>query len=118
MVSYIHVDRSLKTALTVRVLEENLAVDTTRSDKSGIQCVDLVGSHNNLDITAIIETVQLVQKLEHSTLDFTLTTRGGLVTLGTNSINLINEDDTGCMLGGGLEELSYESGAVTQVFLD
>ena len=104
--------------LTVGVLEENLAVNTTRSDKSGIQCFNLVSGHDDLDITTVVETIELVQKLKHGTLNFTLATRCGLVTLGTDSINLINEDDTGGVLGSDLEELSHESRTIAQVFLD
>lgn len=60
--------------LTVWVLEENLPVNTARTDKSGVKGLNLVSGHDNLDITAVIETVQLVEKLQHGTLDFTFTT--------------------------------------------
>ncbi|KAI7491326.1 26S protease regulatory subunit [Hortaea werneckii] len=42
------------------VLEKNLSVDTSRTNQSGIQRIDLVCCHDHLDISSIIETVQLV----------------------------------------------------------
>ena len=61
--------------LTVGVLEENLSVNTTRTDKGRVERLDLVGGHDDLDISTIIETVQLVKQLQHSSLNLTLTTR-------------------------------------------
>lgn len=62
-------------SLTVWILEENLTVNTTGSDQSWVQCFDLVGGHNDLHVTTIIESIQLVQKLQHGSLDFSLTAR-------------------------------------------
>ena len=58
--------------LTVRVLEENLSINTTRTDQSRVESVDLVGGHDDLDVTAVVETVQLVEQLQHSSLNFAL----------------------------------------------
>ena len=61
--------------LTVGVLKENLSVNTTRTDKGRVERLDLVGGHDDLDVSTIIETVQLVKQLQHSSLNLTLTTR-------------------------------------------
>ena len=61
--------------LTVGVLEENLSVNTTRTDKGRVERLDLVGGHDDLDVSTVIETVQLVKQLQHSSLNLTLTTR-------------------------------------------
>ena len=61
--------------LTVGVLEENLSVNTTRTDKGRVERLDLVGGHDDLDVSTIIETVQLVKQLQHSSLNLALTTR-------------------------------------------
>ena len=58
--------------LTVGVLEENLSVNTTRTDKGRVERLDLVGGHDDLDVTAVVETVKLVEELEHSALNFAL----------------------------------------------
>ena len=60
--------------LTVGVLEENLSVNTTRTDKGRVERLDLVGGHDDLDVSTIIETVQLVEQLQHSSLNLALTT--------------------------------------------
>jgi hypothetical protein len=61
--------------LTIGVLEENLSVNTTGTDKGRVERLDLVGGHDDLDVSTIIETVQLVKQLQHSSLNLTLTTR-------------------------------------------
>ena len=92
--------------LTIGVLEENLSVDTSGTNQRRIQGLDLVGGHDDLDVATIIETIQLVEKLQHGSLDFTFTSRRGLVTLGTDSINLVDKDDARGVLGSDLEDLS------------
>ena len=79
--------------LTVRVLEENLTVDTSRTDERRVKSVDLVCSHDHLDVSTVIESIQLVQKLQHGTLDFSFASRGRIITLGTNSIDFVDEDN-------------------------
>lgn len=95
--------RLLQIKLTVGVLEENLAVNTTRANKGGIKGVDLVGCHDDLDIATVVETVELVEQFEHSALNFTLATRCRLVTLGTDGVNLVNENDRGGVFSGDLQ---------------
>ena len=91
---------------TIRVLEQNLPVNTTRSDQGRIKGIDLVGGHDDLDVTTIIETVQLVEKLQHGSLDFSLTTRCRIVTLRTNGIDFVNKDNRGCVLASNLTMLA------------
>jgi len=59
-------------ALTVWVLEQDLSINSTRSDEGRIERLDLVSSHDDFDIAAVIETVELIEKLQHSTLDLAL----------------------------------------------
>jgi hypothetical protein len=40
-----------------------------------------------------IETVQLVEQLKHGSLNLFLSSRVGIVSLGTNGIDFINEND-------------------------
>lgn len=77
----------------VGVLEQDLSVDTSGSNQGGIQSLDLVGGHNDLDVASVVETVELVQKLQHGSLDFSLTARGGIVSLRTDGIDFVDEDD-------------------------
>ena len=105
----------LHTTLKIRQTKFNLPIDSTRSGESRIKGVRSIGSHEYLDVTPVVETIKLVDNLEHGTLDFRVT----LAESGTtNSINLIKEDDT-CFLGSGhREELSDHPGALTNVSLD
>ena len=92
--------------LTIRILKENLSIDTTRANEGRVQRLNLVGSHDDLDVTTVVETVQLVQEFQHSSLNFSLTSRGRFVTLGTNGIDFINEDNRGGILSSCLKQLS------------
>ncbi len=46
---------------TVWILEEDLPVDTAGSDEGGIERFDLVGSHDDFDVAAVVETIELVE---------------------------------------------------------
>src|SRR4051812_24584736 len=90
----------------IGVLEEDLTIDTTGTDEGGVESIDFVGSHDNLDISTIIETIQLIEEFQHSSLDFSLSTRCRLVTFRTNSIDFINEDNGWGILSGNLNRLA------------
>ena len=55
--------------------ELDLPVDTTWSDERRVKGLDLVGGHDDLDVPSGVETIELVEELQHSTLDFAFTTR-------------------------------------------
>ena len=55
--------------LLVRRRELDLAVDTAGANKCGIEGVDTIGGHDDLDVSAGIEAVELVEELEHRALD-------------------------------------------------
>ena len=57
--------------LNIRQRELDLAVDSPWSDEGRVKGLDLVGSHDDLDVPAGIETIQLVQELQHGTLNLT-----------------------------------------------
>ena len=60
-------------SILVRIRELNLPINSTGSEQCIIQNIDSVCRHNNLDILGGLETIQLVQKLEHRTLYFRVT---------------------------------------------
>jgi hypothetical protein len=105
-------------SLTVGVLKENLAVNTARADQGGIERLDLVRRHDDLDITTVIETVQLVEELQHGALNLALAAWRRLVSLGADGVDLVDEDDGGCILRRGLEQLSDKPWTVSKVLLD
>ena len=124
---------------TSGVRELNLSVNSAGTNEGRVKRLDFVGGHNNLDITTRVETVKLVEKLEHSTLDLALSSRVGVVPaithsyqphslqaipaehdspLGTDSVDLIDEDDTGRHLLGDPEQLAHKLGSISEVLLD
>ena len=92
----------LALGVLVRVLEQDLAVDTAGADERRVQGVDLVGGHDHLDVAAVVEAVELVEELEHGALDLALAAGGGLVALGADGVDFVDEDDGGGVLGGDL----------------
>jgi len=48
--------------LTIRILEQNLSIDSPRSNQGRVEGLDLVSCHNNLDVSTIIESIKLVQQ--------------------------------------------------------
>lgn len=49
-----------------------LPVDSAWSNESRVKGIDLVCSHDHLDFSVGIEAVKLIEKLEHSSLNFFL----------------------------------------------
>ena len=66
-----------------------------------------------LDVTSRIESVQLIQKLQHSTLNFTFTPGIRIVTLGTNGIDFVNENDRWRVFFGYSKKFSYQFRTIT-----
>ena len=60
--------------LHVREWELDLSVNTTWSNQSRVEGLDPVRGHDNFDVSPSIESVELVEELQHSPLDFTFTT--------------------------------------------
>jgi hypothetical protein len=73
--------------------EFNFSINTSRSDQGWIQALYFVGSHDDFNFSMSIETVQLVQQLKHGSLNLFLASRVGIVSLGTDGIDFINEND-------------------------
>ena len=95
-------EEDLALGVLVGVLEEDLAVDTTRPDEGGVQRVDLVGGHDDLDVTSVVEAVQLVKQLQHGPLHLALAARRRVVPFCADGVNLVDEDNRGGVLAGDL----------------
>ena len=52
----------------------NLSIETTWSEKGGVEGVRSIGSHHHFDLSKIIETIELVKELHKSSLDLTIGT--------------------------------------------
>ena len=71
-----------------------------------------------LDVRARVEAVELVEELEHGALDLTLAAAGGVVPLGADGVDLVDEDNRRRLLVRHAEELAHEPWPVAEVLLD
>jgi len=62
--------KGMKTHLNIRQRELNLPIDPSRSNKRRIERFNLVGGHDNLDVSSRVESIELIEKLEHRSLNF------------------------------------------------
>lgn len=62
----------LALGVLVGILEKNFAIDTAGSNQRWIKGINFVGGHDDFDVSAIIETVQLVEEFQHCALNFLL----------------------------------------------
>ena len=63
-------------ALLVGVWELDLPVDSTGPEQGGVEDVNSVGGHDDLDVGGRLESVELVEELEHGSLDLGVSTCG------------------------------------------
>ena len=59
--------------LNVRERELDLSVDATWSDEGRVQGLDLIRGHDNFDIPPCVESVELVEELQHGSLNLAFT---------------------------------------------
>mmetsp|Transcript_10690 Transcript_10690/g.27212 ORF Transcript_10690/g.27212 Transcript_10690/m.27212 type:complete len:286 (-) Transcript_10690:281-1138(-) len=98
--------------------EFDLAVDAAGADEGGVEGFHLVGGHDDLDVAALVEAVELVEEFEHGPLDFAGAAGGRVVALGADGVDFVDEDDGRRQVVGDAEEFADELGAVAEVLLD
>jgi hypothetical protein len=103
---------NLGASLLVGQRELDLAVKTAGPEQGGIQDVDTVRGGDDLDPVVRGEAVELVEKLQHGPLYFTVAALLAVETLGTNGIQLVDEDDRRGLLLGESEAVADKFGAV------
>ena len=54
--------------------EFNLPVDSARPEQSRVETLDPVGCKDDFHVSSRIETVQLIEQLQHGPLDFSFST--------------------------------------------
>ncbi len=103
----------LGAGLLVGQREFDLAVQTAGTQQGRVEDVDTICRGEDLDSVVRGETVQLVEKLQHGSLNFSVATLLAVETLGAHGIQLVNEDDRrGLFLGQG-EAVAYELSTIT-----
>lgn len=98
--------------------EFDFSINTTWPDQGWIQTFYFICSHDDFNFCMSIKTVKLIQQLKHSSLDLFLSTWIWIVSLCSNSIDFINENDCWRMFLGCLEQFSNEFWTITQIFLN
>ena len=108
--------QNLLTALEVRKLYWNPAVETARTKKSRVKGIRTVGGCQNNNALGTVETIHLGQQLVQGLL--TLVVSADLaVTLFTDGIDLIDEYDTGRFFLGLFKKITNLGGAHTNEHL-
>ena len=82
----------------IRKRKLDLPINPARSNQGGVQGLDPVCGHDDLRIPSGVKPIQLVEKLQHSSLNLPLPTTVAVVPLGPHSINLVNENEAGAVL--------------------
>ena len=102
-----HLENSLPTR-QVRTLESNLTIKTTRTHQCTIENIRTIGGGHDDDALVRTETIHFYEQLVERILTLIIATLEGVATTGTtDSINLIDEDDTRCFLPGLLEQIPH-----------
>src|SRR6056300_1748280 len=96
----------------------NLTVETTRSQKSVIKDIDTVCGGDDYDTSLIVEPIHFGEKLVNGLLALVIRGHVSTTTLLTDSINLINEDDTRLIFSCLLEKFPYPLGPNTYEHLN
>src|SRR5210317_2034140 len=93
-------------------------VETTCAEEGVVKDIDTVRSSDDYDTSLIVETVHLGEKLVDGLLTLVIGGHVSTTTLLTDSINLIDEDDTRLILSCLLEKFAYALGSNTYEHLN
>mmetsp|Transcript_19304 Transcript_19304/g.42066 ORF Transcript_19304/g.42066 Transcript_19304/m.42066 type:complete len:233 (+) Transcript_19304:116-814(+) len=96
----------------------DLAVDPAGPEQRLVQDIDAIGGHNHLDVVCRLEAIELVKQFKHRPLNLGVTTLLSVHTARSDGVDLVHEDDGGCMLAGHHEELAHHAASLANVLLD
>jgi hypothetical protein len=100
--------------LDVREGEFDFAIDTTRSDQSGVERLDLVCGHDDLDVATSVKAIKLVEAFQHGSLDLAFTAGRGLVPsrIEFSALEVWEEENKWIPFGANGIDLVYEDNAL------
>jgi len=98
--------KDLLTSLDIWSADCNLTVKTSRTQDRRVQNVDTVGCCHNDDPLVHSESIHLYKKLVQSLLSLIMTAAHTGSTLSCNCIDLIDKNDTRCMLLALFEQVA------------
>ena len=107
--------QDLHTSLQVRLIYDNSTVKTSRTKKRLIQNLRTVRSTQYQNTLRSIETIHLRQQLVQRLLTLLITSTVFTVTASPNGINFIDKNNTWCILGCFLKQISYTGSSDTDI---
>ena len=107
----------LRPGVLVGVRELNLAIESAGAEQRGIEDVRPVRRRDDLHPVVAGEPVELVEQLEHGALHLAVAVGVRVESLGSDGVDLIDEDDRGRLLLGQGERVPHELGAVADEHL-
>mmetsp|Transcript_2801 Transcript_2801/g.8771 ORF Transcript_2801/g.8771 Transcript_2801/m.8771 type:complete len:381 (+) Transcript_2801:309-1451(+) len=109
--------QDIQTCTFAGVGKLDFTIDSTRPQQGRVKNINAVGRHEHLDILAGLETVQLVEQLEHGALHFTVSTATALHTRATDAVDLVHKNNRRCMLTSHYEEFTHHAASLSDVLL-
>src|SRR5204862_561672 len=91
----------------VRIIKDYLPVESPRPQERGIEDVGPVRRRDDDDIRAAVESVHLDENLIECLLALVVAPAESRTALTPNRIDLIDEDDAGCVALGLIEEITH-----------
>ena len=95
-------------ALRIRQRQFNLSVDSSRSQQRRIQRFYPIRRHDHLHIAAIIESIQLIQQLQHRSLHFACSRRVRIVSLRSDRVDFIDKHDRRRHIARRSEDIAHQ----------
>lgn len=105
-------------ALCIRQAHGDLPIESARSQQGLIEHVWNVGGRQNNDASVSLEAVHFREQLVDGLFSLIVSHTQSLISLPTDRVKLINENDAGRVLLGLFEHVSYSGGADTDEHLN
>jgi len=95
--------QNLFSRLYGRLWEFDFPVNSTWPQKRWIQNINSISTHDNLNILATLEAIQLIQQFQHSPLHLAVPTPIPLEPTPADTVDLVHENNAGRVLFGHQE---------------
>mmetsp|Transcript_15692 Transcript_15692/g.29183 ORF Transcript_15692/g.29183 Transcript_15692/m.29183 type:complete len:215 (-) Transcript_15692:544-1188(-) len=104
----------------VGVREFDLAINTSWPEQSCIENINAIRCHDDLDILCWFEAIQLIQKLQHGSLHFRVSTTSTFPASAraSNGIDFIHKNDRGSSFSCHDKEFADHTTSLSNVLLD
>ena len=99
-------------------IEGDAAVEAAGAQQSWVEDVGAVGGRHDDDVGALLEAVHLDQDLVERLLALVVTAAHAGAALAADGVDLVDEDDAGCVLLGLHEQVAHAAGADTDEHFD